>query len=261
MVSQAFLVFVKYRIFERMKWGHLTIVFVLFCSCQAYNESLMISLPIDSAQKEAEEILVHSAEARFFLGVLPLDGIDRFDSNVFDELLFEVMARKSDIGAVYKLAGYERYVHRRIGVLTYELRAYYYRDSIVKMPIEPQVSKKESKPQNRVDSVQSYIKKVDPKIPSPDEKLPLGLKTIMLAKKQASATELDFKYVVVVACIRHERFNESIFQKIQKRTESPLGHYSAGDWVRIFVLEEYTEDVRLDASKSFPGAWQCAFGQ
>lgn len=244
-----------------MKWRYIILVFVLFCSCKAYNESLMVSIPIENAQKDTADSRVVSASARFFLGVIPLDGIERFDKNVFDELLFDVMAQKSTIEPDYNLAGYERYIHRRIGVLTYELKAFYYRDSKMKEEKIPVTSRQKSLQRNRVDSVRSETKKVIPPSSNLDQKLPLGLKTIMLAKKQVSRSEQGFKYVVVVACVRPERFNESVFERLQKRTEKTLAYYNTGDWVRVFVAEEYSEDVRKAVSKSFTGAWQCAFGK
>ena len=220
----------------------------------------MVSIPLDNAQKETYGSVDLSAKARFLLGIIPLDGIDRFDNNVFDELLFDIMAKKGIVDSGYALIGYERFIHRKVGVLTYELKAYYRREIKSEKENKAGLVRTESDSLRNMDSVLSQPKDSLYSL-NLDKQLPLGLKTLILAKEQSYRSKLSFKHVIIVACVRPDRFSESILERIKSRTGEPIAHYNTGDWVRIYVAKEYTETLRKEISQSFEGAWKCEFGK
>lgn len=245
-------------------------VFVLFCSCSAYNESLMVSIPLELAQKDASAVEIRSAQARFALGIIPLDGIERFENNVFDELVFGIMAQSTTLDTGYALQGYERFMHRKPGVLTYEIKAYYtpeIKSNLQVKPIKPAVKKlpineaPKPLPKKLSSSPVPISRKPVPQKDSTTARVPLGLQTLMLAKGRGTTAETDLKQVVVIACFRPERFTQQIFKSYQGRTEETLGHYSTGEWVRIYIKQEYSPELRSRTRSVFPEAWACEYGR
>ena len=245
-------------------------MFVLFCSCSAYNESLMVSIPLELAQKDTSAVEIRSAQARFALGIIPLDGIERFENNVFDELVFGIMAQSTTLDTGYALQGYERFVHRKPGVLTYEIKAYYTLEN--KPNLKTKSTKLKVKNPSKISSPNPLPKKLS-SAPAPisrkpvaqkdssTARVPLGLQTLMLAKGRGATNQTDLKQVVVIACFRPERFTEQIFESYQGRTEETLGHYSTGEWVRIYIKQEYSPELRSRTRSVFPEAWVCEYGR
>jgi len=242
-----------------MKHFYLFAVFVLFSCCSSFNESLIVSEPIKSDQKDAADVKTLSSTARFLFGVIPLDGVDRFEENAFERLLFNVMSQQSQLDTNYELIGFENLVHRKMGILSYEIQGFYKPKKQEKLLVKKPTASLDST--RKEIAIKPNLSKALPKV-TPKSQRPLGLETLLLAlDKTPAAEEPPPAQVVVVACIRPEQFNTEALKRLGRRLKDPVKHFETENWVKIYVDVEANQQSLEAIRDIYPDAWICNYGQ
>lgn len=235
-------------------------LFVLFLGCSSINQSLIVSIPIEKYQKESPETVKLSSSARFLLGVIPLDGIDRFEENTFEVLLFNVMSQESSLDSTYELIGYENLIHRKTGILTYELTGFYKQKSTEELDSTFKVTPADNRPFKKVDSV--TLKTINEsevsRIAMEDQYIPPSLDAILKARGKK---EIERQKVIIVACYRPDSFDKTLLNTINKLESGGLKYYTTENWVKVYVDKEGTIEELYRVRDIYPDAWLCRYGK
>lgn len=232
-------------------------------SCGFFSDSLVLSED-QLKPDQATNIDSISVRAVFYFGVISDRGLDRFEQDVFQELFFDVTAKKNTLYPEHQLTRIKRRLERRPFRLIYVLDAYLSDTSeIAESRIKTLIEQKKNTALTLLESV--------PKDSSANfneeektEEIKV-LSSLIELKEKASAKEVKrFKkyegsMVTIVSCtlasVGDPQRQVSYLEDI---SGLKIEYYTSGKWNRFFVAQEVDQS---EIREIFPDSWPSKYGQ
>ena len=253
----------KYKYFTVRK-AALFLLLLGVVSCNTVSDALIVgeesfNVPLSS------NIDSISAESIFYFGLISKDGIDRFEKDVFQELLFDINAKKNTLHSDKEIYQLRKSLERRPFKLVYVL------DAILVDTVEAAILKNNARIENNKkiaeivfnptiiqDSTNSMS--IESQARTDNEILALtaliGLKEKAIAQKQMETID---KRLIVVPCVRSNKGDVEIHERYLERLSGmDIEYFSASGWNRFYVLNEF--DL-VKVREVFPDAWRCEYGK
>jgi hypothetical protein len=250
----------KYKYF-RVRFFLIFMLFTCVLSCNVVKDALIVGeeqfdVPVSS------QIDSISSESIFYFGVISKDGIDRFEKDVFQELLFDINAKKNTLYPNKELYKLTKSLERRPFKLVYVLDAY-----LVDIE-EAEKLRKKSKIENKKKIAEIVFNPVSTDSVSSNNASEsknaqvVALTTLLRLKEKAQsqreAVDQGTK-VYIVSCVKVGRGDPKTYRKyLEKRSGLVVDFYTTPGWNRFYVTSEYEYKT---VKESFPDAWPCEYGK
>lgn len=227
-------------------------------SCGLFHDSLILSQEQVSTENvtKADTISVNTV---FYFGLISKDGLDRFEQDVFQELFFDLMAKKNTLYPSSEIYSLEKRLERK------PLRLIYVIDAALVDTMAIAQKRVEEKIEQKVKDTELLLgsKNAQDSI-SDDESLAevKVLSSLLLLKEKTVAKEKSVpkgELVYIVACFKTTNGSPLEHKKYLERISGyEIDYFEASGWNRFYVKNQNSlSEVR----ETFPDAWRCRYGK
>lgn len=252
----------KYKYFT-LRTLLLFLASLIVQSCGLFSDSLVLSedqLKPDRSTK----IDSISEKAVFYFGLISDRGLDRFEQDVFQELFFDVSAKKNTIYPEHQLTRIKRRLERKPFRLIYVLDAYLSDTTeIAESQMKSLIEQKKNRTLTLLKSVPNdSIANFNEEEKTEEIKV---LSSLIELKEKASAKEdkrfkkYEGSVVTIVSCtlssVGDPQRQVSYLEDI---SGLKIGYYTSGKWNRFFVAQEVDQS---EIREIFPDSWPSRYGQ
>lgn len=247
----------KYKYF-RFRLLLLFFASFLVTSCGLFYDSLILSQEKVGTENvtNADTISVNTV---FYFGLISKDGLDRFEQDIFQELFFDLMAKKNTLYPSSEIFSLEKRLERKPFKLVYVMDATLVDTlTIAQKKVEEKIEQKVKDtelllgPKNAKDSISNDETLAEVKV----------LSSLLLLKeksinKEKSLTKSDLVYIV--SCLRTYNGDPLKHKEhLEQISGYEIDYFEASGWNRFYVNNQISLS---EVKEIFPEAWPCRYGE